>query len=687
MSNQALLLEIQALRRELSELTARVVVLESASPTTVAPQVTVNYLGTPLPESSYHPEPTPPAAPSGETGSDSERAAAARSVGAFLRRSLAGDHRGESGRDRVQLQSRIYILCKDLAGNTYNPVKASMSEEEIDAAAPRPVQLRQCTVIEGETKTVDPAYPVGILELSTEAGADPVSVSLIAVGEFDNQVVVAVPFSVWHRTKLKRVLPQGSFTKPVVCTLTFVERSEGEEGAVVGPFKFWLGLLGSEFEDQVVFEAELDTTILDHPFTDQGILVLPRAKELVELFEQHFSFGTGVEQEPVPASPNVEDGISSLEKSLQEITAALKDLSPKKPLPKAQVAPPCPQPPGLSAPMGLDPEVVASARAAGIPEKQIQEMARVAAQGKTKLPDFPVQTKARKLNVLSESDEEEIPTFEAAEGGSGVPTGGGADVSVAVAKLTQIASHLVSQRQQSKSLEALLDGVGSGASTETGALTGNRKYAAALRMLRHTLKKKPQDISAVLERNMASDFEMATALPGSSPVPVSARAWLELRSRVQFYQTPVRLLWAIAGIYDAIKDQRVDEARSRCLLALAAGDQLSIDRGSWVIAQEILLEDPPNLTAFQQHTLPGDLEAPHSKLVDGRWMDLFIQKLNDWDSLAEKKRKLGSKKSPQAPNSEPSKAAEAKKGAKGKGKNRSQSGKNPAEEAEPSSTQ
>ena len=70
------------------------------------------------------------------------------------------------------------------------------------------------------------------------------------------------------------------------------------------------------------------------------------------------------------------------------------------------------------------------------------------------------------------------------------------------------------------------------------------------------------------------------------------------------------------------------------------GDQLSIDRGQWVLAGEVSLEDPPPVLVFASHTLPTELEAPYSKLLDARWVDLFLHKLNEFDLLNEKKKKL-----------------------------------------------
>ena len=100
----------------------------------------------------------------------------------------------------------------------------------------------------------------------------------------------------------------------------------------------------------------------------------------------------------------------------------------------------------------------------------------------------------------------------------------------------------------------------------------------------------------------------------------------------------------VAGALDCMRLHKHAEARARLGLMLAAGDQLSIDRGNWLIAAEMMLEDGPPLATFSQHTLPQEHEAPFTNLVDGRWVDLFVAKLKDFEELAEKKRKLTAKK-------------------------------------------
>lgn len=44
-----------------------------------------------------------------------------RSIGQWLRRALSGLPRGPSGRERIDLASRFYLVCRDSRGQDYNP--------------------------------------------------------------------------------------------------------------------------------------------------------------------------------------------------------------------------------------------------------------------------------------------------------------------------------------------------------------------------------------------------------------------------------------------------------------------------------------------------------------------------------------------------------------------------------------
>ena len=144
MSLAAILAELQHLRRDVADLTSRVVALESA-PSTVpessfaspAGPLTVNYvsagaesyLASPVPplpslaSSSVIGPTSPSQIPVGVEISEAERHRIALQIGDFFKRSLSGQHRGPSGRRANPLASKIYVLCRDRAGVTYSPVR------------------------------------------------------------------------------------------------------------------------------------------------------------------------------------------------------------------------------------------------------------------------------------------------------------------------------------------------------------------------------------------------------------------------------------------------------------------------------------------------------------------------------------------------------------------------------------
>lgn len=559
---------------------------------------------------------------------------------------------------------------------------------------PVPVILRQCTVLHPDTRECDQDYPVGLFEVEPIEGLQ--AVAIILVAELDHRLVVAFPDTAWHRSVARRQLSSGAFQKPISVQVDFTDRSLGAPENTF-PHKVWLGILAPEFEDKVLFGPdELEEP--DIIFASGGPQVLPTADSLVAAFETHFFFSSAVSGGDKPAAASrrtsaVDQRLQRLEETVLTLVDSVKKLVPAEaaPLPKRQSALRAPgtqwpsPPPRVQLPEGADSEVVRAARAAGVSEEDIMEMARLAAQGKPKLTDLPrPRTKANQKNALSEGEDEDNEVEQLGEAGQH-SEGASSHLEKAVVRLTEIAGHLAKEKKKDKSLEALLDGVGSGGAGDSSTPAGGRKHVAALRALRKTLVKNPQQIADAVERNMEEDFQMRTQIPGSDPVRVTARAWLEMRSRVQGFQTPVRFLWGIAGVLDAIRDDNIPQARARCGLLLAMGDQMSIDRGLWLVAGEMSLEDPPPLGAFHSHQLPTDSEAPHTRLVDGRWVDLFLQKLADFDQLQEKKRKLTFKRNGKG--GEPTSSSEAalakqpgpKKNPKGKGKNKDASGGGSAE--------
>ena len=76
------------------------------------------------------------------------------------------------------------------------------------------------------------------------------------------------------------------------------------------------------------------------------------------------------------------------------------------------------------------------------------------------------------------------------------------------------------------------------------------------------------------------------------------------------------------------------------LLGIAALDQASIDGGNWLLASEYSLETAPPFSAFQRPRTLDPLEAKQTRLLDQRWVSLFMSRLKERDAFHSAKRNL-----------------------------------------------
>ena len=329
---------------------------------------------------------------------------------------------------------------------------------------------------------------------------------------------------------------------PLPLTVDLVDRSaEGGEHPFLETAKIWIGTLAGTAEDSVFFDPNGVLDAPDFPFSTQSPSSLPSATSLETAFQQHFAFvsaasgasGGGGGRAAASGGDAVGVRLQQLEQSVQSIAASLQQLTRGGTLPQAEQET-CPPPPGLpspkpatrkktesnqpSLPPGANMDIVNSARQAGVPEKQIREKLELAMKGRSKLPDFPAADGRRsRKNILSETEDEEEDAGE-----PGLPSGD--PLATAVAKLTEIASHLTLERKKSRTLESILEGAGSAGMSETTGSSSSRRQAAALRALRSALQKQPEAISRAIEKNMEEDFGKAIQMPGgtassTSPLP------------------------------------------------------------------------------------------------------------------------------------------------------------------------
>ena len=505
---------------------------------------------------------------------------------------------------------------------------------------------------------VDFDYSVGVLSVEDLE----TSVAIIAVAEVDGELLVAVPSEAWHKKVRNRRLPEKALRKAVKVVVPLSSEHDRSAAAGEPTLSVWLGLLAPALEETISFDqagAELDFPSL------------PFAGALVAIAGDNFSFVTAESEPQQKEAGAVEARFVAIEEGLRQLTKAMQSSKGPTPMAAASKSRAKPQPaPAPELPPGLDPGVAQQALQAGVSRKALEEMAAVINTprvGALRHPPRPETT----VRFEDYEEDEDSPAEELERNASG-----GADpISTVVVQMSKILGQMYKDKQKAKdkTLEGILDYAESG-SAATSSTGTSRSKAAALRSLQRMLQDNPQLLSAEIEGAMQRDWERAGQLPGLAAGGVTARGWLEHRSRVQNFPSTVRTAWMIAGVLDALRSNKVAEARARCGLALAALDQQAVDRGSWLLAAEVALEPPPPFHSFSLHRAPDPWECPHSLLVDPRWCELFMTKLKDISDFQEKKGKLaahqGKPSSVESP--VPKSEAAPKKAAKGVGKGKQQ---------------
>eukprot|EP00438_Fugacium_kawagutii_P022422 Skav224784 [mRNA] locus=scaffold428:252344:254481:+ [translate_table: standard] len=547
-----------------------------------------------------------------------ERRSAAAGIGVWLRRCLEGRNRGPSGRDQIaQQMSR---------GASW-----LMADEEADLEEPELSEFRQQILCSGDFVRFD--YTAGVY---TGDEGEPLC-AVIAVAEVDGAVLVALPEAAWDARKAKRRVPENFLRKAVRVMVAGCLDEDRTTPESAPSFRVWLGILNPLFEPQVYAQGEEPS--LNFPSTADGQTKWPYAKALIAVAQDHFEFATATSQGQVDEQAALAAKVEQLEKQLQELLqpkAKARSTPPSRSAARPQAAAPLPP--------GVDPGVAQQALMAGMSPQALAEVGQVlrgqAAPGGPFRPPPPQQ--------IDSDPEDEEDDLLGGDGGSQNP------MELALVQLTKIVGKMNkdSKVKQDRSLEGLLDRAESGSAMSKDALTstGSRSKAAAYRALKKALTHQPELIYTAIEERMQEDWATSSSLPGASAMQtVSARSWLEHRSRVQNYQSSVRASWQLTGIWDCLRCQRYAEARARTALAVATWDQQAIDRGSWVVAAALGLEDNPPFSSFAGHRGLESFEEPHTKLVDGRFLDLVLARLKDLSEFQERKGKLSSAASSAAP--------------------------------------
>ena len=503
-----------------------------------------------------------------------------------------------------------------------------------------------------DNETADEEYLVGALEIPAAEGEAPDVLEVIFVCQLEERTLVAVPQVAWNRRASSRKLPPGALVRATAVDVAAASRTSRAERAPDARIKLWLGYLEAGLVGATRFDGELEPT---YPFVAAGADdgYLPLAEALVEVAKFH----TAESGEPAPVAPAAASGegrLARLEETMETMAMTVKALgeqmvkagtpavvaaaAPKNAPPSSALASAPASAPPAALP-GLDPGVVQSALSAGVDRKALEEMSNLLAANparRLREPALPLQT----VNELGESDGE--AEARAAVGASGLAPRVAAStppdpLAAALVKLTALVEDLhLAKSQRGSRLEQALDGAGSG----TGGGESSGVSSRNRRALRQALRESPEEIFQNIEKLMLEDLTSTTMTPGMPMPTLSARAWLENRSRLTNYQASVRSAWGVGGILDCLIQGREKEARARACLMLVQADQVALDKGAWTLASEISLEQQPPFHSFAAHSHADVSEQPLSRLLEPRWAEIFLHHLQDTENYLEKRRKL-----------------------------------------------
>ncbi|CAE7297843.1 unnamed protein product, partial [Symbiodinium sp. KB8] len=573
------------------------------------------------------------------------RATVAKEIGQFFKDSLEGKLRA-SGRNRIGLKSQLYIVVRDVRGNTYtDPVKvfrtwkaakdlveidgkpgnsifiglpsqregliavaeAGMSESEED----EPARIRSRLVFSGGR--IDNNFKVGTLPCGEEGA----TCSIIGIAELGGRIIVALPHAVWNRKVKARKIPSNSLGKAlsVDCATSFEGARETARPEI--STKVWVGIISMELEEKVQY---LEDAFVTYAFISGNPeeIVYPYGKALVSIADEQFAFMTAESGGGGPGifkrMEAVETGLSTIQRLLENLQRQQgeeedpprqKDRGAERGARSKAIAAPAKRPPLP----GLDGGTVAAARAAGVDEEALQEMSRLVGQRQGRLAEPKVLEEIALEDGDALGDPEEEWTKDDPE-------------------------------NKKSDLESILDQGGASASSDGSGLGSGRKNAAAHRLLIKAFQENPRLIYESLEANMVADFGVQPTLPGHPGGAPSARAWLSARSRIGNFHNHVRWVWQVAGILDDLVAGNAERARARAALLIAAADQASIDGGSWALSTVSLLEPVPPFQDFSRHSAPQPAEAQSSALYDPRWTEVFLGVLKERDTWNETRKKL-----------------------------------------------
>lgn len=334
-----------------------------------------------------------------------------------------------------------------------------------------------------------------------------------------------------------------------------------------------------------------------------------------------------------PHPKSVEKRIGTLEGDVGKISSRIEDLfnllEPKAKSPPARASAP--------KEAEVDPEVAKL----GLTKEQEAAVAKMLDRPSRFKKDPPPTKKQGKKessnDLLGETSGEDDEVNEAPkEEPAGQP------VERAICLLTQI---LRAKEKSSDTLEDIYAGSRAATSSEGTLTYASSSKGGGLEALKRLLIKKPELFEKMIFDHMRRQNRGSAESQSSSGDP-DPLFWAEHRSMIDDHPANSHWSWLMATILALLSETppKIQEAKSRLLLGLAAAEQVAIDGGSWIYAGELLLLDQPVPSqSLSTHSARG-LKEPHTTLVDAQLFQQITDKAVE--DLVERKKKLNHKAPP-----------------------------------------
>ena len=279
----------------------------------------------------------------------------------------------------------------------------------------------------------DLLYPLAAIAVPVPEGS-PLLIAAVLVGiSASDEVIFAVPNSVWHRTAARRVLPRN-FARKLCAGRVRLVGPDARETPLEGDCRVWFGILTEDGEAATDFVRDLEDPVeLAHTFGPEeasdalpfGPSVLDASRGLFEFVTAESAASVGHPAAGAQSGDPVGDRIATLKACFQEMrqdlakvlgaVGAAKESSPRLKTSAAPVTssrrPAMPRAAETEFKKfhGLDPAVTQAALDAGIEPNHLEEMSKLLRKQGGRLGDMPGAgarrtPKARAADDLGDED-------------------------------------------------------------------------------------------------------------------------------------------------------------------------------------------------------------------------------------------------------------------------------------------